>query len=320
MTAHAIWIREYGGTEVMRFDTAMPGEPGPGQALVSVRAIGVNFMDISTREGYNPGFELPGVLGVEGAGVVAKLGEGVSDLQVGQRVAWYYIPGSYTDQLLASAADLVPVPDEIDDETAAAVLMQGLTAQHLSHYARPGDTVLVHSAAGGVGSLLTQLLVAAGSTVIARVSTQEKVAAARAAGAEYLLIGRGNGFATQVRGLTNGRGTNAVFDGTGADTYHDSLASLATHGAYVYYGGADDQPEPVLLTQLPRSIVQTHPVVMDHVPTQQVLRTRSAELFTAVASGSLKVTVGGSYPLALAADAHRALKSRSTVGKLLLHP
>jgi len=294
--------------------------PGPGQACVQVRAVGVNFMDVSTRQGFNPVFALPGTPGVEGVGTVVALGDGVPDLQIGQRVAWYYIPGSYSDKLLAPAESLVPVPDDIDDDTAAGILMQGLTARHLSSYAASGATALVHSAAGGVGSLLTQMLVDADVTVIGRVSSAGKADAARRAGASNVIVEREGQFAEQLLALTNGRGVDVVFDGTGAATYHDSVASLRTGGTYAYYGGADDQPIPIELARLPRSILVTHPVVMDLVSTREKLVRYAGEVFGMIRDGTLTFTAGGTYPLDRAWEAHRALESRATTGKLLLRP
>jgi NADPH2:quinone reductase len=318
--ARVVRISEFGPPEVLRLAETALDDPGQGQALVAVRSAGVNYMDVSTRQGFNPTVTLPAPLGVEGAGVVEALGAGVEDLHVGQRVAWYYIPGSYADRLIAPAAALVPIPDHLDDDTAAALLMQGLTAQHLAELATPGDTVLVHSAAGGVGSLLTQLLAAADVTVIGRVSSEDKVAAAHQAGASHVVSGRGGHFREEVARLTDGRGVQVVFDSTGADTYPDSLASLATRGLYAYYGGADGQPDPIPLAELPKSVLVTHPVVMDHVATRPDLLHSAGQLFDAVATNRLQLTVGGTYPLDNAAEAHRALQSRTTIGKLLLHP
>jgi NADPH:quinone reductase len=179
---------------------------------------------------------------------------------------------------------------------------------------------VVHSAAGGVGSLLTQLLAAAGTTVIGRVSSPGKAAAARQAGASHVIVDRTGHVAGQVSQLTHGRGVQVVFDDTGADTYADSVASLATAGTYAYYGGADGEPSPVRLSALPRSILLSHPVVMDHVSTRAELLRHAAELFSAVTDGRLRLTIGGRYPLDRAAEAHRAIHSRATVGKLVLHP
>jgi NADPH2:quinone reductase len=309
----AIQTNGYGPPEVMQLTESVPAAPAPGQALVAVRAIGVNYMDLSTRQGYNPMLQLPATLGVEGAGVIEALGEDVADLRVGQRVAWYYVPGSYTSLLLAPAQALVPVPDQVDDDTAASVLMQGLAAQHPAGLAQTGDTVVVHSAAG-VGSLLTQLLAAGGVTVIGRVSAPGKAAAATQAGAAHVIVDRSGNFAGQVRALTGGRGVRVVFDGTGADTYLDSLACLAPLGTYAYYGGADGQPDAIRLAELPRSILVCHPVVMDHVPTRARLLQHAAELFDAVTSGRLRLVNGGSYPLDRAAEAHHAIHWRARTG------
>ncbi|MEU3980499.1 quinone oxidoreductase [Streptomyces sp. NPDC026672] len=319
-TAREIRINRFGPPEVLELTASTRPAPGPGQALVEVHAIGVNYMDVSTRQGFNPTLTLPATLGVEGSGTVKALGDDVDDLHVGQRVAWYYVPGSYTDLLLAPADALVPVPDHIDHDTAAGLLMQGLTAQHLARYAHTGGTALVHSAAGGVGSLLTQLLAASGITVLARVSAPEKAETARRAGASHVIVDRAGRFAEEVRELTEGRGVDIVYDGTGAETYRDSLACLSAHGTYAYYGGADAQPDPIRLAELPGSVLLTHPIVMDHVPTRRTLLDNAARLFTAVSDGRLRLTLGGVHPLDRADQAHRALESRGTIGKLLLRP
>jgi NADPH:quinone reductase len=318
--ARVIGVAEYGGAEVLRPEEVELAAPGAGEALVAVRRIGVNFMDVATRRGHNPTAAPPLVPGVEGTGVIEALGDGVEDLEVGQRVAWYYVPGSYADRLIAPADALVPVPDEVDDDLAAALLMQGLTAKHLAELGEPGVPALVHSAAGGVGSLLTQLLTAAGTPVVARVSSPEKADSARRSGARDVIVDRSGSFAAEVRELTEGAGVGVVFDGAGAETYADSIESLAPHGVYAYYGGADDQPSPVVLAELPNSISVTHPVVMHHVPTRERLLAESAALFAAAGAGEVAVTIGGRYGLDEVADAHRALESRGTVGKLLLQP
>ncbi|MET9181924.1 quinone oxidoreductase [Kitasatospora aureofaciens] len=319
---HAIRIEEHGGPEVMRWTELPDPAPGPGEALVRLGAAGVNYLDVGARSQGGGGWAAPTVLGAEGMGRVVALGPGVADLAVGDRVAWFYHPGSYAELLAVPTTSLVRVPDGIDDETGAGILMQGLTANHLStetYPVGPGDTAVVHAAAGGVGLLLTQLVKARGGTVIGLVSREEKAAAAKQAGADHVLVHSGPGFEEQVRELTGGRGADVVYDGGGADTFVSSQLALRPHGVHAYYGPFMGVPT-LRPTDLPNSILLTYPVVHHHVPTREALLRRSAEVFDLVLEGRLIQRIGGRYPLAEAARAHADLESRRTTGKLVLLP
>ncbi|TFW56700.1 quinone oxidoreductase [Bradyrhizobium sp. MOS001] len=320
----AIVIDEHGGANVLRLRTLPARKPGPDQVLVDVVAAGVNYMDVGTREGYARGnTTLPLTLGVEGAGTIVAMGSEVDGLNVGDRVAWYFVWGSYAEQIVAPASALVPLPDEIGFETAAALMMQGLTASHLvfeTYAMRPGHTALVHSAAGGVGLLLTQMIKQLGGKVIGRVSSPDKVEVVQSAGADAVITSTTHEFADDVLLLTAGDGVQVVYDGSGADTFWGSVAALGYHGVLAYYGPLFNPLNPIDLTDLPKSIHVTYPIVMHHVRTRTALLKRSAQLFDWVRNGKLKVRIGGRYTLADAARAHQDLQSRRTVGKLLLLP
>lgn len=293
--------------------------PGPGEVLVDVRVAGVNFFETALRRQ-----ALVEVPGAEGAGVVAETGEGVHGFAPGDRVAWLTNShGSYAERIVLPADGVVPVPDAVDDETAAALLVQGLSAHHfatVSHPVRPGDVALVHAAAGGVGMLLTQIVKARGGTVIGLVSRPEKVRSAADAGADHVLVSTGDAFVEPVRELTGGEGVHVVFDGAGATTFAASLRVLRTHGTMVFYGPLIGDVPTIAMNDIPRSTHLTYPVTEDHVRTPEELRARTAELFALVERGELIVRIGGRYPLAEAAKAHADIESRTTTGKLLLFP
>jgi NADPH2:quinone reductase len=319
-----IVLEDFGGPEQLKPKEVPTLVPGPGQVLVDIAAIGVNYMDVGTREGMRRvKITLPMTPGVEGAGTVAALGEGVANLKVGDRVAWFYVWGSYAEQVVAPADALVSLPDDIDFETAASLMMQGLTASHFvseTYAIKPGDTALVHSAAGGVGLLLTQMIKLLGGNVIGRVSSRDKVEIAKSAGADHVLVSSTGEFADEVLRLTGGEGVHVVYDGAGADTFWGSVASLRYHGVLAYYGLLIKHLEPIDITDLPKSIHVTYPMVMHHVRTHKALVTRSRQLFDWVREGKLTVRIGGRYPLADVAQAHRDIQSRRTTGKLLLLP
>lgn len=303
----------------------LPGAaPRPGSVLVEVAAAGVNFMDIGVRRGMAwADVPEPKVIGVEGAGQVIALGEGVSDFAIGDRVAWVYAPGSYAEQVEVNADALVAVPDAIDDRTAAAIMMQGLTASHFAtdfYPVQAGDVALIHAAAGGLGMLLTQIVKLRGGTVIGRVSSQEKVEAARRAGADHVLVGTGSDIADEVLALTGGDGVHVVFDGSGPATFAGSLAALRRSGTFCWYGPVLGGPGPIDILSLPKSIKLGYAVFSDHIPTPALLRERTAQLFQWIVEGTLRIGIGGTYPLADAARAHADMESRRTTGKLLLIP
>jgi len=312
-----------GGPEVLEYGPLDVADPGPGEILVDVRAAGINFIDTYRRSGVYP-MDYPHTVGSEGSGVVAALGEGVTRWSVGDRVAWHDAPGSYATRAIVRADMAMSVPDGVDFETAAALPLQGLTAQYLvtgSHRVEAGQTALVHAAAGGVGLLLTQLITHLGGRVIGTVSTEEKAQLARAAGAdEVFLYGDGVDIAQTVRDLTDGRGVDVAYDGVGKDTFDASLSATAIRGSLVLFGGASGQVPPFDIQRLNSAggIFLSRPSLAWFVRTPEELAERSAMLFDGLENGWLDFRVGRSFPLAEAAEAHRALEGRTTTGKVVL--
>ncbi len=322
----AIRAHSPGGPEVLGLDELPDPVPGPGEALVEVTAAGVNFIDVYRRTGRYP-MPFPHVVGSEGAGTVRAVGDGV-DLTPGTRVAWADgSSGSYTDRAVVAADRLVPVPADLPLELAAAVMLQGLTAHYLSHSTAPvlpGQDVLVHAGAGGVGLLLTQLAVLRGAHVLSTVSTAEKERLSRAAGAsEVLRYDLLDDLPTQlpawVREHTED-GVHTVFDGVGRTTFDGSLASLRRRGTLALFGGSSGPVPPVdpMRLQDAGSVFLTRPTLGHHVADRDELLTRSGDLFASMAAGRLDVRVGQRFALAEAAEAHRALEARRTTGKVLL--
>jgi len=317
-------VRRTGGPEVLEAAEVPDPQPGPGQLLVDVAAAGVNFMDIYQREGrppYSPG--LPYVPGAEGAGTVLTAGLDVTGFAAGDRVAWTGVPGSYASRAVVPAASALPVPDGVGLETAAAVLLQGMTAHYLSHDTFPvgnGDTVVVHAAAGGVGLLLTQMVTMRGGIVVATTSTAAKAVLARQAGAAHLA--GYDDFAAVTRQVTGGAGAAAVYDGVGRATFDDSLSALRPRGCMVLYGAASGPVPPFELQRLAAggSLFITRPTLGSYIASRDELRGRADDLFSWIARGRLSVRIGGSYPLAEAGRAHQDLASRGTTGKLILLP
>jgi NADPH:quinone reductase len=301
--------------------------PGPGELLVDVAAAGVNYMDIYQREGRPPyAGDVPFVPGSEGAGTVVAAGPGVAvgrPAQRGDRVAWTGIPGSYAEQVIVPADRAVLVPDGIDLETAAAVLLQGTTAHYLVTDTYPvaeGDPVVVHAAAGGVGLLLTQLVKMRGGIVIATTSTPQKAELARGAGADY--VAGYDDFAAVTREVTGGAGAAVVYDGVGRATFDDSLAALRRRGYMVLYGGASGPVPPFDPQRLNTggSLFLTRPTLVHYIVTREELTARTDDLFRWIGQGKLDVRIGGRYPLEQAGRAHEDLAARRTTGKLLLIP
>jgi len=313
-----------GGPEVLRLEARDPGEPGPGAVRVRVGAIGVNFIDVYFRTGLYP-MPLPFVAGLEGAGRVEALGPDVTGLAPGDRVAWAGVPGSYAEAFVAPAARLVRVPDAVSDEVAAAALLQGMTAHYLCHgtrTTRPGDAALVHAAAGGTGLLLVQTLKRAGAVVIGTVSTAEKEALAREAGADHVIRYRERDFAEEARRLRAGRGVDVVYDSVGRDTFEGSLRALRPRGLCVLFGQSSGPVPPFDLGRLNTlgSLFVTRPSLAHYTAERAELEERAGQVLAAVARGELRVRIGARFPLSEAAAAHRALESRATTGKLLLLP
>ncbi|MGX6512436.1 quinone oxidoreductase family protein [Rhodococcus sp. SJ-2] len=319
----AIQVAQHGGPEVLVPAELPDPEPGPGDLLVRTEAIGVNFIDTYFRTGmYST--DLPHIPGSEGTGTVVAIGADVDDISVGQRVAWCAAPGSYAELVRVPASMAVPVPDTVPAEQAASVLLQGMTAHYLiesTYPAQPGDTVLVHAGAGGVGLLLTQLAVAKGVRVITTVSTDEKETLSREAGAAEVLR-YGEDLAEQVRARTGGDGVAAVYDGVGAATFEASLASLRIRGTLALFGAASGAVPPFDLQRLnpAGSLFVTRPTLAHHTLTREELLWRSGDVFAAIAAGTLDIRVGATYPLADAARAHTDLESRRTTGSIVLLP
>lgn len=318
----AIVVTRSGGPEVLELRDEPAPEPGAGQLLVDVEAAGVNYRDVYEREG-SYGSSPPFVAGVEGAGTVAAVGEGVSEFSGGERVAWTSAQGSYAAQVVVEAAKAVPVPDALSTELAAAALLQGTTAQYLAtttYPVQPGDDVLVHAAGGGVGLLLTQIVKMRGGRVIATTSSDEKERRARAAGADEVIPY--DGFAERVRALTGGVGVAVVYDGVGAATFDQSLASIRTRGTMVLFGAASGRVPPLDPMRLEEqgSLVLTRPSLRHYTAKREELLERARDVFAWIADGKLEVHIGGRYPLEDARRAHEDLAARRTSGKLLLLP
>lgn len=325
MTA-AIVIESTGGPEVLTLREIDVAAPGPGEATVQIAAAGVNFIDIYQRQGVYAR-DLPYVPGSEGSGRVTALGDGVEadfGLAVGDRVAWESLPGSYAAAVTGPASRLVPVPDGVSDEQAAAFPLQGITAHYLARSVYPirtGDPVLIHAGAGGVGLVLTQIAKILGATVITTVSTPEKAELSRGAGADHVLVGY-HDVAGRVRDLTDGEGVAVVYDGVGQDTFEGSITSLRRRGMMALFGGSSGQVPPFDLQRLNAlgSLSVTRPTLKDFTVTREELLSRSNELLGWVADGRLDLRIGARHPLADAARAHEDLAGRRTTGKLLLIP
>ena len=317
----SVIVPETGGPEVLTVVDRPAPRPGPGEILVEVSAAGVNFIDIYHRSGLYP-LELPFRIGQEGAGLVAAAGPGVDEFAPGDRVAWTGVEGSYAEQAVIPAERAVPVPDGVSTEDAAAVLLQGVTAQYLStstYPIQPGDTAVVHAAAGGVGLLLTQYVKALGGYVIGTVSTAEKERLARQAGADEIIRYTESDVAAEVRRLTDGAGVPVVYDSVGADTFEASMACLRPRGMLVLFGQSSGPVPPMEPQRLiAGSFFLTRPTSRHYVATRSDLLDRAGDVLGRVANGSLTVRIGGRYKLENAAQAHEDLAARRTTGKLLL--
>jgi NADPH2:quinone reductase len=318
----AIRVHRKGGPEVLQLEELPTPRPGAGEALVRVEAAGVNYMDIYTRTGAYGG-EMPVTLGAEGAGVVEAVGEGVSNVRASQRVAWASVPGSYATHVVARADKLVPIPDGMSTRDAAAAMLQGMTAHYLAHATFPlkrGDACLVHAAAGGVGLLLVQMAKRAGARVFGTVSTEEKAKLAREAGLDEAIFYTREAFDEIVRARTGGRGLDVVYDSVGATTFDKSLLCLRPRGMMVLYGQSSGRVPPFDLQILNArgSLFVTRPTLRDYTATRAELLERAGDVLGGIARGELKLRIDRAVPLDKAADAHRALESRETSGKVLL--
>jgi len=320
----AVVVRATGGPEVLEFAQIDVPEPGTGELLVDVAAAGVNYIDTYHRRGLYPK-DLPFTPGNEGAGVVAAVGPDVTGFAVGDHVAWAEAAGSYAQRAIVPAHSAFAVPEGVSDEVAAASMLQGLTAHYLvtsTYPVKPGDTVLIHAAAGGVGLLLVQTAKSRGGKVIATVSTAEKEDLARGAGADEVVRYTETDFAEEVERLTGGVGVAAVYDGVGKTTFDQSVDCLATRGMLALFGASSGPVPPVDPQRLNAagSVLLTRPKLGDFTRTADEFAWRAGELLSAIADGSISVTVSERYPLAEAARAHIDLQGRKTVGSIVLVP
>lgn len=320
----AIRVEQPGGPEKLQLKDIEVPEPKPEEVLVKVDASGVNFIDVYHRTGLYK-LPLPFTPGMEGAGIVERVGARVIDWSPGDRVAWAMTAGSYAEYVTIPESKLVRVPDGVDTHTAAAMMLQGMTAHYLTRSTFPlkrGDTALVHAAAGGAGLLITQLAKNAGARVIGTVSTEEKAKLARDAGADEVIRYTNQDFEAETKRITNGKGVDVVYDSVGATTFEKSLNSLRPRGMMVSFGQSSGPIPPFEISILNQkgSLFLTRPSLAHHVLTREELIWRADELFTAVLEGTVKVRIDKEYAIAEAAQAHRDLEGRKTSGKLLLIP
>ncbi|QBD83473.1 quinone oxidoreductase [Ktedonosporobacter rubrisoli] len=320
----AIRIPRFGDHEVLSYEDVKLPEPGAGEVRIKQAAIGVNFIDIYHRKGLYPN-DLPFTPGSEGSGTVDAVGEGVTDLKVGDRVAYAMALGAYAEYFVIAASRLVPVPEGVSLEQAAAVMLQGTTAHYLAtstYQLQPGDTALVHAAAGGVGQLLTQIAKLCGARVIGTVSTEEKADLARSLGADEVILYTQENFEEVTKRLTAGKGVQVVYDSVGKDTFNQSLNCLRPRGYLVLYGQSSG-PVPPLDPQILNakgSLFLTRPSLGHYIATREELLQRAGDVFDWIAAGKLRVRIDRSFPLAQASSAHEYLEGRQSRGKILLIP
>ena len=320
----AIQVKQPGGPEVLELVDVPVPEPKANDAVVKLVASGVNFIDVYQREGRYK-VPLPFVLGQEGAGVVTAVGSDVTSVKAGDRVAWTGVLGGYAQYASVPADRLVPIPERVTDQQAAAAMLQGMTAHYLCHDTYPlkrGETALVHAAAGGVGLLLVQMAHHIGARVLATVSTEEKAKLAREAGADEIILYTKSDFEAETRHLTNGQGVHVVYDSVGKTTFEKGLNVLRPRGMMVLFGGSSGAVPPFDLIALSQkgSLYVTRPTLVNYIATREELLSRSAAVFAMISSGKLKLRIAHTYPLAEAQRAHRDLEGRKTTGKLLLLP
>lgn len=322
MTMKIIQVPEPGGPENMKLVEVPKPSPGPGQALVRLAASGVNFIDVYFRIGLYKA-DLPITIGNEGAGTVEAVGSGVTDVKPGDRVAYAMARGSYAEYAVVPAAQLVPIPEGVDFQTAAAAMLQGMTAHYLTHSTFPlkkGDTCLVHAAAGGAGGLTVQMAKMLGARVFGTVSTEEKARIARGHGADEVIRYTEQDFEAEVKRLTDGRGVDVVYDSVGKTTFDKSLNSLRPRGMLVLFGQSSG-PVPAFdpnILNAKGSLFLTRPSLAHYIRTRDELLWRAEDVLNWIASGKLKLRIDRAFPLADAAEAHRALEGRHTAGKLVL--
>ena len=324
MTTHAIRFHTHGGSEVLQWESIEVGDPAPDQVRLRHTAVGLNFLDVYERTGLYS-VALPAIPGREGAGVIEAVGSRIRKFAVGDRVAYVaHESGSYSQARVMPADRLVKLPDAISDQQAAALMLKGLTAQVLlrqTYKVRAKDRVLIHAAAGGVGSLLVQWAKHLGATVIATVGTDAKADRVRQLGADHVLLAQGD-WSAQVRELTRGRGVDVVYDSVGKNTWEQTLDSLRPRGMAVFFGNSSGPVpgiEPLALSRR-GSLFMTRPTLGFYIATPEELAWRAGDLFAWIAAGQLDVRIGREVPLAEAESAHRALEGRETTGKVLLIP
>jgi NADPH:quinone reductase len=320
----AIQILTTGSADVLTLRDLPTPAPSPGEALIRIEASGVNFIDTYFREGRYPA-QLPYTLGQEAAGTIVSVASDVTTVRAGDRVAWCGVPGTYAQLAIAPASRLIPIPDGVTSQQAAAALLQGMTAHYLSHSTypiQPGDEVLIHAGAGGTGLLLVQMAKARGARVFTTVSTDEKAELVRAVGADEIILYTQEDFVAKIKNLASSPGLAAVYDSVGKSTFEKSLEVLRPRGMMVLFGGSSGAVPPFDLIRLSTmgSLYVTRPTLKDYIANRADLEARAADVFNAVADGTLKLRLEYSYPLADAAHAHRDLESRKTTGKLLLIP
>jgi NADPH2:quinone reductase len=323
---HAIRIHEHGGPEVLRWEAVPKPSPGPGEALVKHAAVGLNYIDVYFRTGLYKPPALPAIIGMEGAGVVEAVGEGVTDLKPGDRVAYATAPiGAYAEFRTIKAERLVKLPDAISFDTAAAMMLQGMTAEYLllrTFKVQPGQTILIHAAAGGVGLIMCQWAKHLGCTVIGTVSSDEKAALAKAHGCDHPIVYTREDFQARVKEITGGRMLPVVYDSVGRDTFMKSLDCLAPYGMLVVFGNASGPVPPFEISLLAAkgSLYLTRPTLATYTARREELAASAAALFDVVQKGVVKIEVNQRFPLKDAAEAHRALEGRRTTGSTLLIP
>ena len=321
---YAMRIHEHGGPEVMSWEEVEVGKPGPGEVRVRNTAVGLNYIDTYHRSGLYP-MKLPLVLGSEGAGVIEAVGPRVKGFKVGDRVAYAQPIGAYAEVLLRPVARLVKIPSGIEDQTAAAMMLKGMTAWYLcrrTYRVKKGDTVLVHAAAGGVGQILCQWAKHLGATVIGTVGSAEKADLAKKAGCRHVIVSSSEKVSERVKAITKGKGVPVVYDGIGKDTFMDSLDCLAPLGLMASFGNASGAVPPVNIGLLASkgSLFLTRPTLVNYTATPEDLATAARELFSVVKKGAVKIRINQTYPLREAAQAHRDLEARKTTGSTVLLP
>jgi len=321
---HVIRIHQNGGPEQMRWEEVTVGDPGPGEVRVRNTAIGLNFIDTYHRSGLYP-MPLPMVLGSEGAGVVEAVGPKVKEFKVGDRVAYAQPIGAYAEVLIRPVARLVKIPAGVKDETAAAMMLKGMTAWYLcrrTYRVKKGDTIVVHAAAGGVGQILCQWAKHLGATVIGTVGSDEKVALAKKVGCKHVVVMSREKLSERVKAITKRKGVPVVYDGVGKDTFMESLDCLQPRGIMASFGNASGAVPPVNIGILAQkgSLFLTRPTLVNYTSSREDLLTAARELFAVVKKGAVKIAVNQRYPLREAAQAHRDLESRKTTGSTVLLP